>query len=232
MKGVILSIAPSAQIVDISHNVPSFDVTEASIVIQDACRYFPAGTIHVVVVDPGVGSSRRPIAFRLRSTGSVFLAPDNGVLSLVSAPGSARHITNARLFHHPVSQTFHGRDIFAPVAAHLSLGEQFESLGPAVEDLVQLPALNAPTILRADKFGNLVTNLRLRQLAAGFVIRANGTEIRRLLSSYSEAMPGEVFAIEGSSGFIELSINQSSAADRLNLRRGAEFEVETGTLNP
>jgi len=231
MKGVILSIAPSAQIVDISHNVPSFDIGEASIIIQDACQYFPAGTIHVVVVDPGVGSSRRPIACQVKSTGSVFLAPDNGVLSLVSDSTSARHITNTRFFHHPVSQTFHGRDIFAPAAAHLSLGEPFELLGPAAENIVQLPSLCNPAVLRVDKFGNLITNLRRGQLAAGFVIRANGIAIRRLLSSYSEAQPGEVFAIEGSSGLIELSINQSSAAERLNLGRGAEFEVETGTLN-
>jgi S-adenosylmethionine hydrolase len=231
MKGVIFSIAPSAQIVDISHNIPSFDIREASIIIQEACQYFPAGTIHVVVVDPGVGSARRPIACRAKITGSVFLAPDNGVLSLVSDSVSARHITNTNFFHHPVSQTFHGRDIFAPVAAHLSLGEPFESLGPDAENLVQLPPLHNPTVLRVDKFGNLITNLRRGQLAPGFVIRTNGIEIRRLLSSYSEAQPGEVFAIEGSSGLIELSINQRSAAEQLNLRRGTEFEVETGTLN-
>jgi len=231
MKGVILDISPSALIIDISHHVPSFDIVEASIFVQDACRFFPAGTIHVIVVDPGVGSARRPIALRLAESGSVFLAPDNGVLSQISRSGSVRHITNDSLFHHPVSQTFHGRDIFAPVAAHLSKGEPFEFLGPVIEDLVQLEMPRRPVILRVDKFGNLMTNLRSSQLAAGFVIRVNGTEIRRLLTSYAEAESGEIFAIEGSSGLIELCINQNSAAERLNLRRGAEFEVETGSLN-
>ena len=168
---------------------------------------------------------------RLDETGSVFLAPDNGVLSTISSSGSFRHITNDSLFHHPVSQTFHGRDIFAPVAAHLSKGEPFEFLGPVVEDRIQLALPHRPVILRVDKFGNLMTNLRPDQLAEGFVIRANGTEIRRLLCSYAEAEPGEVFAIAGSSGLIELCVNQNSAAERLNLQRGAEFEVETASLN-
>lgn len=234
MKGVILGLAPNVQIVDITHDVPSYDVTEASIVLYEACRYFPAGTIHVVVVDPGVGSTRRPIALAGKGEGTdqIFVAPDNGALSLVSGSGAARHITNASLFHHPVSQTFHGRDIFAPVAAHLATGSPIESVGPIVTDLVTHSSFRNPTVLRVDKFGNLLTNLRRDQIGRGFAIRAGGVEVRRVLSSYSEALPGEIFAIEGSAGLIELSLNQGSAADRLNLRRGAEFEVETGSLNP
>jgi S-adenosyl-L-methionine hydrolase (adenosine-forming) len=253
MKGVILGLLPNVQIIDISHEIPSYDVTEASLVVYEACRYFPRGTIHVVVVDPGVGSTRRPIALRTipfptedaaatesglsqqgSGNGQIYIAPDNGVLSLVSDSAdsiSARHITNTNLFHRPVSQTFHGRDIFAPVAAHLAAGTAMELVGPVVNDLVRCSTFENPTVLRVDKFGNLLTNLRLSQLYGGFVIRAGGVEIRQLVSSYSEAHPGEVFAIEGSAGLIELSLNQDSAADRLNLRRGAEFEVETGTLN-
>jgi len=233
MKGVILGLAPLVQIVDITHEVPSYDVTEASMVIQEACRFFPAGTIHVVVVDPGVGSARRPIALagREKETDQIFIAPDNGVLSLVSGSGVARHITNTGLFNHPVSQTFHGRDIFAPVAAHLATGTAIELVGPTVTDLITHFSFQKPTILRVDKFGNLMTNLHRDQLRSGFVIRAGGVEIRRVLSSYAEALPGEIFAINGSVGLIELSLNRGSAAERLNLRRGAEFEVETGTVN-
>ena len=233
MKGVILGLAPNVQIVDITHDIPSYDVIEASIVVYEACRYFPAGTIHVVVVDPGVGSKRRPIVLsgKGKHPDQIFIAPDNGVLSLVLGSSEARHITNDSLFRNPVSQTFHGRDIFAPVAAKLAAGTPIESVGPTVTDLVTLSSSRSPTVLRVDKFGNLQTNLRRDQLGIGFAIRAGGIEVRRVLSSYSEALPGEVFAIEGSAGLIELCLNQESAADRLNLRRGAEFEVETGTLN-
>jgi S-adenosylmethionine hydrolase len=233
MKGVILSLAPGVQIIDITHDIPSYDVIEASIVLYEACRYFPAGTIHVVVIDPGVGSARRPIALagKGKETHQIFIAPDNGVLSLVLGSAVARHITNDSLFRNPVSQTFHGRDIFAPVAARLAAGTSLESVGPTVSDLVTLSSFRNPTVLRVDKFGNLQTNLRRDQLGIGFAIRAGGIEVRRILSSYSEALPGEIFAIEGSAGLVELCLNQGSAANRLNLQRGAEFEVETGTLN-
>jgi S-adenosylmethionine hydrolase len=149
----------------------------------------------------------------------------------VSGSSEARHITNDSLFRNPVSQTFHGRDIFAPVAAKLAAGTPVESVGPTVTEIVTLSSSRSPIVLRVDKFGNLQTNLRRGQLGIGFAIRAGGIEVRRVLSSYSDARPDEVFAIEGSSGLIELCLNQGSAADRLNLRRGAEFEVETGTLN-
>jgi S-adenosylmethionine hydrolase len=233
MKGVILGLAPGVQIVDITHDIPSYDVIEASVVVFEACRYFPAGTIHVVVVDPGVGSARRPIALtgKGKEADQIFIAPDNGVLTLVSGSAVVRHITNASLFRNPVSQTFHGRDIFAPIAARLASGTPIDSVGPTVTDLVTHSSFRNPTVLRVDKFGNLQTNLRRDQLGIGFAIRVGGIEVRRVLSSYSEALPGEIFAIEGSAGLIELCLNQESAANRLNLRRGAEFEVETGTLN-
>jgi S-adenosylmethionine hydrolase len=233
MKGIILGLAPGVQIVDITHDIPSYDVIEASVVVFEACRYFPAGTIHVVVVDPGVGSARRPIALtgKGKEADQIFIAPDNGVLTLVSGSAVVRHITNASLFRNPVSQTFHGRDIFAPVAARLATGTPIESVGPTVTDFVTHSSSRNPTVLRVDKFGNLQTNLRRDQLGIGFAIRVGGIEVRRVLSSYSEALPGEIFAIEGSAGLIELCLNQESAANRLNLRRGAEFEVETGTLN-
>src|SRR5262245_26018217 len=157
MKGVILSIAPNAQLVDISHDIGSYDIGEAAFLIQTAYRYFPEGTVHIVVVDPGVGSARRPIA--AASHGHVFVAPDNGVLSAVfetvgavyDRPGRSQtaptvrldsdvyHIKNHDLFLNSVSRTFQGRDIFAPVAAHLARGTPIESVGPRILDFIKSP---------------------------------------------------------------------------------------------
>jgi S-adenosylmethionine hydrolase len=234
MKGVILGIAPDVQIVDISHDIRSYDVVEAAFLIDSTYRYFPEGTVHVVVVDPGVGSARRPIAASTR--GHFFLAPDNGVLSAVFG-AEVYHITNRSLFLDSVSQTFHGRDIFSPVAAHLVKGTPIESVGPRILDFLKRP-LPKPrpqgdktvgTVLRIDKFGNIITNLRRRDLSDDFTIHVAGLAITRLRSSFSEAERGEFFAIEGSTGFIELALDQGSAADKLNVERGDEIEVEVGS---
>ena len=239
MKGVILSVAPGARIVDITHNIPSYDISEAAFLLEHTQRYFPPQTVHVVVVDPGVGSSRRPVAGA--GNGQFFVAPDNGVLSWVLASAEARsavvhHITNTGLFNPIVSNTFHGRDIFAPVAAHLALGLSLERVGPQILDYERhvLPRLRhtkngvfVATVLRVDKFGNLITNIERRNLDGAFSIRLPGAEVQRIVSNYSEAEPGEAFAIEGSTGYIELSLNQGSAAERFQLGRGAEIEVET-----
>src|SRR5262249_18056164 len=153
----------------------------------------------------------------------------NGVLSLVLQDNPAYQITNRSLFAGPVSYTFHGRDIFAPVAAHLVMGTPVESVGPRIIDCVKLP-FPAPRlqggrmigmVMRIDKFGNLITNLRLNDLGREFSIKVAGLPITKLCQSFSEADPGELFAIEGSAGFIELALNQGSAADRLNVERGA-----------
>ncbi len=242
MKGVILGLAPGAQIVDITHEIQSYDILEAAFVIKSSYGYFPEGTIHVVVVDPGVGSSRRPLA--AAAGRHMFVAPDNGVLSLILSPGAAEisvhQITNQSLFKHPVSNTFHGRDIFAPVAAHLACGAPLDSVGPRIPDFVQ-KAIPEPrplgadrligAVLRVDKFGNVITNFRAGDLKPGFRIRAAGFDIQRLCNSFSEAEPGEFLAIEGSVGYIELALNQGSAADRLNVESGSEIEVETGQPN-
>ena len=231
MKGVMLSIAPEARLIDISQDIPSFDVAEAALIIDSAFRYFPAGTVHVVVVDPGVGSARRPIA--AMAHGHVFVAPDNGILSYVLQAELVEvyHITSMGMCLQPVSRTFHGRDIFAPVAAHIARGAPVDSVGPRIIDYLVRGPGTRPAILRVDKFGNLITNLRRRDLAGEFAIRIAGLEVRRLLSNYDEAQPGEVFAIEGSTGFIELSVKLGSASKTLNAGRGAEIEVETGTIN-
>jgi len=237
MKGVILGLAPNAQLVDISHDIGSYDIVEAAFLIQTAYRYFPEGTVHMVVVDPGVGSARRPIAAASHS--HIFVAPDNGVLSAV-IDDEVYHIKNHSLFLDSVSRTFHGRDIFAPVAANLARGTAIESVGPRILDFMKKP-LPRPTpqgggklvgtVLRIDKFGNIITNLQRGDLTSDFTIRVAGLDITRLRATFSEAEPGEFFAVEGSTGFIELALNQGSAADRLKVGRGAEIEVETGSSN-
>jgi len=239
MKGVMLGIAPGAQLVDLTHGISSYDTVEAAFILDASYRYFPAGTIHVIVIDPGVGSERRPIA--ATANGHVFVAPDNGVLSLVldTSPVAAYEITNKSLFLSHVSQTFHGRDIFAPVAAHLARGASIESVGPRIMDFIKhsFPHPRREggrllgSVLRIDKFGNIITNLRPKDLGREFSIRLAGLTVTKLRCSFSEGAPGEFFAIEGSAGFIELAMNQGSAADRLKVDTGAEIEVETKPVN-
>ncbi len=243
MKGVILGIAPNVRLVDVTHEIPSYDILEAAFLLDTAYRYFPPGTIHVIVVDPGVGSARRPIV--AAANGHIFVTPDNGVLSFVLAaeskapPPAVYWITNNTLFLNAVSQTFHGRDIFAPVAAHLARGTPIESVGPRIADFTwkspPKPSVRdgklVGKVLRIDKFGNIITNLRRQDLPAEFTIHVASLVITRLCSNFSEADPGECFAIEGSTGYIELALKQSSAAAALKVRRGAEIEVESGSVN-
>ena len=244
MKGVILGIAPEVQIVDLTHEIGSFDIAEASLIVNSAYRYFPAGTIHVVVVDPGVGSARYPIAAFAHD--QYFVGPDNGVFSYVLHSEPTAHIppvhriSNPSLVHAPVSRTFHGRDIFAPTAAHLARGTPLESVGERILDFIT-KSLPRPRprgeqgllahVLRIDKFGNILTNLRRHDLGPEFTICIAGLDITRFCGSFSEADPGEFFAIEGSTGFIEIALNQGSASARLNVVRDMEIEVETGPAN-
>ena len=243
IKGVILGIAPGVELVDITHEIRSYNILEAAFLVHNAYHYFPAGSIHLIVVDPGVGSTRRPIAAVAK--GHIFVAPDNGVLSCIlnndsaAARPSVYWIQNQSLFLNSVSQTFHGRDIFAPVAAHLARGTPIESVGPAIENVVRkdLPKPEARdrklvgTVLHVDKFGNVITNLKRSHLGTDFAIRVAGRSITRLCSSFSDGSPEELFAIEGSTGYIELALNQGSAADRLKVRPGAEIELETPSVN-
>ena len=244
MKGVILGIAPDVQIVDLTHEIQSYDIAEAAFLVESSFRYFPAGSIHLVVVDPGVGTTRRPIAAHARE--HYFIAPDNGVLwpllhpESPSAVPAVYRITRESLFRQPVSNTFHGRDIFAPVAAHLAQGTPIDSVGERVADYASAPLPKprpsgekglAAGILRIDKFGNIITNLRRRDLKAGFTIRIGGLTISRVCRTFAEAAPGELVAVEGSTGYVEIVMNQASAAERLQAVRGMEIEVETGLGN-
>ena len=227
MHGVVASVAPEARTIDVCHAIPSYDVLEGAWTIAQAYRYFPARTVHVVVVDPGVGSSRRPI---LAETDEyIFVAPDNGVLSLVEArePGFAvREITAERFFRQPVSQTFHGRDIFAPVAGWLAKGVAPADFGPEITDYarLQVPQVERTsdglrgTVLKIDKFGNLITNVAEPDLRlvltheATIVITIGMRVIQGVCHSYSEGRDGELFGIIGSSGYLEIAARQDSAA--------------------
>ncbi|HKD92056.1 MAG TPA: SAM-dependent chlorinase/fluorinase [Terriglobales bacterium] len=243
MKGVIHSINPEARIVDVCNSVQSFDILDGALTIEQAYGYFPSETIHMVIVDPGVGSARRPIlAITARY---VFIAPDNGVLSFVFAREErlkVRHITASHYFLQPVSQTFHGRDIFAAVAGHLSKGVEPEKFGEEITDFQRFimpkakeiaPGQIKGAIIRVDKFGNLVTNLRPEDApalkdAARFRLTLGKHPISKLATSYSQGAANEVFLILGSMGYFEIASNRGSAARICGANRGAEFVLAIG----
>jgi len=232
MHGVVLNIHPETTVVDISHAVASYDVFDGAWTLAQAYRFFPSRTVHVVVVDPGVGSQRRPII--AETDDHIFVAPDNGVLSLVEAREQkfvVRHVTAERYFLQPVSRTFHGRDIFAPVAGWLSKGVAPAEFGPEISDYVRLPLRQVEhvgenslrgEVLKVDKFGNLITNIGELDAPALFAseipavsILIAGETITRVCKSYAEGGDDEIFAIIGSSGYLEIAAKQASAAEKL-----------------
>jgi S-adenosyl-L-methionine hydrolase (adenosine-forming) len=237
MKGVILSINPDAKLVDLTHEVESFDVLEGALTLAQSYGYFPPGTIHVVVVDPGVGSERRPIL--VGTPDAAFVGPDNGIFSLVYERESGyevRHLIAEQYFRRPVSRTFQGRDIFAPAAAWLSRGKPAESFGPLIGDYIRLetpkPARAGGvvhgSVLRVDKFGNVITNFRPGDLASGrsFRLIIRDHLVTRLLTNYAAGQPGEIFAIVGSAGLVEMAAREASAAAILGARKGDLVTLE------
>jgi S-adenosylmethionine hydrolase len=245
LKGVILNIVPDANIVDICHSVQAFDILDGALALAQSYAYFPARTVHLVVVDPGVGSARRPII--ATSEMHNFVAPDNGVLSLMYAREqrlSVRHITSEHYFVQPVSNTFHGRDIFAPVAAYLAKGVDQEKFGEEVTDYVRF---NAPkpkavdatsmrgVVLRVDRFGNLITNFTPQDAPAlfqadvpPFKMVVGKREVTSMRTNYAEGPPGELFAIVGSMGFIEIAANRGSASQTAGAVKGSEVLLALG----
>jgi S-adenosyl-L-methionine hydrolase (adenosine-forming) len=220
MKGVILDICPRARIVDISHQVTQFAIAEGAYLIAQSYRWFPKKTVHVAVVDPGVGSERRAIL--VEAAGQYFVGPDNGVFSMVMSreKHKSRVITNGRYFHWPVSRTFQGRDVFAPVGAHLAAGVPAASMGKIWPGAVQAD-LDRPQVLHVDRFGNIVTNLPADDLQIKrILLKIGGVTVSRVASHYAEMAPGRLFLIEGSSGYIEVSMNRGSAAERIGCRAG------------
>jgi S-adenosylmethionine hydrolase len=242
IKGVILDVNPETEIVDISHSVQPFDVLDGALTIAQAYSYFPAGTVHMVVVDPGVGTARRPIL--VSTDRHHFVAPDNGVLSLVYSREErlhVRHVTSEHYFLQPISNTFHGRDIFAPVAAWLAKRVESEKFGEEIEDYVRF---NAPkpkavdghtlrgVVLKVDRFGNLITNITAQDAPmlfqtppASFKLVVGKREITEIKSVYAEGSPGEVFGILGSMGYLEIAANRASAAQTLGVGKGTDVNI-------
>jgi S-adenosylmethionine hydrolase len=240
LKGAILSVNRQAQIVDITHEIPAHDVEAGAFTLLAAYSSFPPQTIHVAVVDPSVGSARRPVL--IHAHGHFFVGPDNGLFSYIcdSSANDARvyHLTNEKYFRSPVSQTFHGRDIFAPVAGALSKNVPPVELGELIDDDIQRLAPLAPVrdregawsgrIIHIDRFGNLITNISRRELtedeiSAGAKLEIGGREIVSFRKFYAEAAggaSGELFAIWGSAGLLEIAANQASAAQLLDAARG------------
>jgi S-adenosyl-L-methionine hydrolase (adenosine-forming) len=221
VKGAILSVNPRAVIVDITHEIAPQDIEGGAFTLLAAYKTFPAGTIHVGVVDPGVGSERRPII--LSANEQFFVGPDNGLFTYICDREPSHrivHVTSERYFRPAVSSTFHGRDIFAPVAAARSNGVALEEFGAEINDAVRLPSLETPLrIIHIDRFGNCVTNIR-RDSRKRLVI--NGQTISEFRRFYGEGDGESLFAIWGSAGFLEISVNGGSAAKILHASRGDE----------
>jgi len=240
MKGVILNINPAARIVDINHSVVPFDILDGALSLANAYSYFPSRTIHVVVVDPGVGTERRPVL--VSGEKQFFVAPDNGVLSMIyeREACSVRHITAEHYFLNPVSPTFHGRDIFAPTAGWLSKTFLTEAFGEVITDFVRFTMPKAKAngqavkgvVLRVDAFGNLMTNLKAEDIPIGALgggaikIAVNGKPVLKFASTFASGNPGEPIAVLGSAGFVEIAVNRGSAARTLGANRGAEVVLD------
>lgn len=237
MKGVILSRAPEARIVDLSHDIPAQDVTAGAWALREAAPYFPSGTVHVAVVDPGVGTVRRPLL--IAAAGQWFLGPDNGLLSLAvrERGGSGAWVLDRPERHHqPVSATFHGRDIFASVAGHLAAGAGPSDCGTPVDRWLELAVPRVERrgdgsllgcVLHVDRFGNLVTNLEASELTSprGLRVRIAGRELGPIRTTFADVAPGEWLAYLGSAGKLEIAVREGSAAAAGRLAAGAAVEV-------
>lgn len=236
MKAVILGIAPDVRLVDISHEIPDQDIMAGSWVVQNSAPLFPRGSVHLVVVDPGVGTARNPIA--LKVDGQFYVGPDNGIFSLLTEEKDfdAVRLTNKKFWRETLSDTFHGRDIFAPVAAHLSMGVDLKEFGDSLEEL-ETYRWAAPIadkdglqgwIIHIDKFGNLVTNLPQSLIADVIADRSvkiyvGNTILDEVVSTFGSVPEGEPAAYIGSSGMLEIGINKGDAAEMLGVQKGAQI---------
>ncbi len=233
MKGVILSINPQCQLVDLTHQIASQNILQAAFVLHNSYRFFPKGTIHLVVVDPGVGTKRRPII--LKKDGYFFVGPDNGVFGLVLQGGkyAAVEITALSFLKLPMSLTFHGRDIFAPVAAHLSLGTGMRKFGPPLTDLQKIPWPQPikegkkiiGQIVFVDSFGNLITNIDRQFFVSQiggrqFKIKIKKRSLYCLQETYAQVPQGKLLALWGSAGYLEIAVNCGHAQRLLKMRPG------------
>ncbi|OQA46569.1 MAG: Adenosyl-chloride synthase [Chloroflexi bacterium ADurb.Bin325] len=236
LKGVILSIAPDAHLVDVSHDIAPQDVRQAAYVLGRAAPYFPRGTVHLAVVDPGVGSARRPLL--VQTPDACFVGPDNGLFTFaLEQPGAAAYELNRREFWRPaVSATFHGRDIFAPVAAHLANGRLPADLGAAVADPVRLPELAATRsgpgrlhghVSHIDRFGNLITSIPGAWVRHGaWACHIGGRRIAGIQQTYAAAPPGTLLALVSSGDTVEIAVRDGSAAALLGVSVGEPVDLQ------
>lgn len=240
MKGVILNVNPKAQIIDISHNVTPHSIFEGAFLLANSYKFFPKKTLHLAVVDPGVGSKRKPIL--VTTEDYFFIAPDNGILSLALRNEKIKkitHLTNKRFFLKPLSDTFHGRDIFAPVAAYLSLGRRIEDFGRSIKEIegLKLPEVKfnknflIGEIIYIDRFGNLVTNITKGAFndfigKRNFVIELKGILIDKVSCSYSEAGRNSALATWDSFSYLEIAVNQGSAKEFFSAKIGLKAFVK------
>jgi hypothetical protein len=243
MKGVILTIFPAARIVDITHGVEPYQIEQGAFFLAQSYKNFPKGTVHVAVVDPGVGTAR--LCLTARTSEHYFVAPDNGLLSHVAwdTPTKVHAVEFEQVAGAPMSRTFHGRDIFAPLGARIPMGEDPASWGGLLADYVLLRSLEPERrtsgrwrgrVLNVDRFGNLVTSLRpelVAPLDGNFVLRVGEAEVTRLAQIYDEIEDEEPFLIAGSAGFLEVSVRQGSAAESVDAWLGDEVELEDNSLS-
>ncbi len=240
MKGTILSINPQCTLIDITHHVSPHDIKEGAFILANAYSSFPKGTIHLSVVDPGVGGPRKPIL--IVTTNYFFVGPDNGLFTLALKREKVKKVvalTNPKYFLSHISTTFHGRDLFAPVAAYLSLGVKPEAFGPKLDSWVELdfekPRITGGKligeILHIDAFGNLISNINEEQLFHfvkdhSFVIRIGKRDIKGLKKGYWEGKRNEPMALIGSGGFLEISVKEGNAQKMLKVRKGDQVTIE------
>jgi S-adenosylmethionine hydrolase len=238
MKGVILGICPQAALVDVTHEVRPQALHQASFLLHNATPYFPPGTIHMVVIDPGVGSERRPIVVKTQR--AIYVAPDNGVLTMALARDPARtaiHLTEARYWLPQPSATFHGRDLFAPAAAYLACGIKPCEMGKEIplDSLISLPPLQPRIladgewrgeILHVDHFGNLVTNIQRMEEPTSLHVEVTGTKIAGVSETFSDRPPGEMVAYIGSSGYLEIAVRNGNAAEQLSMDVGSSVTIK------
>ncbi len=240
IKGVILRINPNCTLIDITHQVRPHDIREGAFVLANASPYYPKGTIHLAVVDPGVGSPRKPILFVTRNY--FFLGPDNGLLSLAAERDGVKQaiaLNSRRFFLPKISTIFHGRDIFAPVAGHLSLGVKPSLLGSEIDSWVEV-RLDKPrlrknmlvgSVVHVDNFGNIISDIHEEQLfrfARGrrFVIKAGKVSLRELKKGYWEVKKGGLMALLGSGGFLEVSVREGNAQKMLKMKSGDKIRIQ------
>lgn len=233
MKGVILGLHPEARLVDLTHEVPPQDVRTAAFLLATAIDWFPPGTVHVAVVDPGVGGERRALV--VQAARHFYVGPDNGILTLAlrrDRPLSIREVRPGRWTLDRVSRTFHGRDVFAPAAAHLAKGVALEHLGNRVEDAVELDlppntrseGLVRTRVVHRDGFGNLITSLHRSEVEELRAVRVDGAEIP-VHETYGGVVEGALLAYWGSSDYLEIAVNRGSAAERLGAAPGHEVQA-------